>query len=110
MPDHAIDGDTGTRWSSDHTDDQRLQVHLAKAQHLGKVVIAWEAAHANSYVVETSADGTTWSKDVTVTNSKGGTETVWLDASGVQYLRVQGLTRATAFGYSIYEVSAYPTA
>jgi hyaluronoglucosaminidase len=107
-PEHAIDGDAGTRWSSEHSDDQWLQVRFAGPQHLGKVVLAWEAAHADSYVVETSTDGTTWSKDVTVTGSKGGTETVWLDRSDVQYLRIQGISRATAFGYSLYEVSAYP--
>jgi hyaluronoglucosaminidase len=109
-PDHAIDGEAATRWSSDHSDDQWLQVRFAAPQHLGKVVLTWEAAHADSYVLETSADGTSWSKAVTVTGSKGGTETLWLDAADVRYVRVQGLTRATAYGYSIYELAAYPLA
>jgi hyaluronoglucosaminidase len=109
-PDHAIDGDASTRWSSEHTDDQWLQVQFAQPQHLGKVVLTWETAHAASYVVQTSADGSSWSDAVTVNGSVGGTETVWLDASDVTYLRVQGLKRATQFGYSIYELAAYPVA
>jgi hyaluronoglucosaminidase len=109
-PDHAIDGDAGTRWSSEHTDDQWLQVHFAQPQHLGKVVISWETAHAASYVLQTSSDGTTWHDAATVTDSAGGTETLWLDAGDVQYVRMQGVKRATQYGYSIYELAAYPVA
>ncbi|HEY2671820.1 MAG TPA: discoidin domain-containing protein, partial [Rugosimonospora sp.] len=108
--DHAIDGDATTRWSSGYTDGEWLQVRFAAAQHLGKVVVSWETAHATAYNLEVSADGTTWTTAVAVTGSSGGTETFWLDQPDVAYLRVQGVGRATAFGYSIYELQAYPTA
>ncbi len=108
--DHANDGDPATRWSSEHTDDQWLQVHFAAPQHLGKVMLRWETAHAAAYRIETSADGTTWTDAADVTGSQGGTETVWIDQSGVNYLRMQGISRATQFGYSIYELQAYPVA
>jgi hyaluronoglucosaminidase len=109
-PDHAIDGDQSTRWSSDYTDGEWLQVKFAQPENLGKIVIHWEAAHASSYKLETSTDGTTWTTAKTVTGSLGGTETEWIDASGVQYLRMQGVSRATQYGYSIYELQAYPLA
>ena len=108
--DHANDGDPATRWSSEHTDDQWLQVKFASPQHLGKVTLRWETAHAAAYRIETSADGTTWTEAADVTGSQGGTETVWIDESGVNYLRMQGVSRATQFGYSIYELAAYPVA
>ena len=108
--DHANDGDPATRWSSEHTDDQWLQVKFAAPQHLGKLVLSWETAHAAAYRIETSADGTTWTDAADVTGSQGGTETVWIDQSGVNYLRMQGVSRATQFGYSIYELAAYPVA
>ena len=108
--DHANDGDPATRWSSEHTDDQWLQVKFASPQHLGKLVLRWETAHAAAYRIETSADGTTWTDAADVTGSQGGTETVWIDESGVNYLRMQGISRATQFGYSIYELAAYPVA
>ena len=107
-PDHAIDGDPSTRWSSDHSDDQWLQVKFASAQHLGKIVLSWETAHATQYNIETSADGATWTAAAHITDSQGGTETVWIDESNVQYLRMQGLGRSTVYGYSIYELQAYP--
>jgi hyaluronoglucosaminidase len=108
-PDHAIDGDATTRWSSGYTDGEWLQVAFANPQTIGKVVVRWEAAHATAYQIQTSTDGTTWTTAATVTNSPGGTETVWLDQpASAKYLRMQGVSRATQFGYSIYELQAYP--
>jgi hyaluronoglucosaminidase len=110
-PDHAIDGDPTTRWSSDHTDGEWLRLAFADPRRIGKVVLSWEAAHATAYQIQTSTDGTTWSTAATVTNSPGGSETVWLDQpTTAQYLRLQGVSRATQFGYSIYEFQAYPVA
>jgi hyaluronoglucosaminidase len=107
-PDHANDGDQSTRWSSNHDDEQWLQIQFAGPQHLGKIVIHWEAAHANAYRIRTSPDGITWTDAAAVTGSLGGTETIWIDQTGVQFLRMQGVDRATAYGYSIYELQAYP--
>ena len=109
-PGYAIDGDLSTRWSSNHDDDEWLQVQFAAPQHLGKIVIHWEAAHATAYRIETSADGTTWAAAADVTGSLGGTETVWIDQTDVRYLRMQGVQRSTVYGYSIYELQAYPMA
>ncbi|HET8589870.1 MAG TPA: beta-N-acetylglucosaminidase domain-containing protein [Nakamurella sp.] len=107
-PDHANDGDQSTRWSSGYDDAAWLQIEFAGPQHLGKIVILWEAAHANAYRIETSADGTTWTDAADITGSLGGTETIWIDQTGVRFLRMQGVQRATPYGYSIYELQAYP--
>ncbi|HEY0497092.1 MAG TPA: beta-N-acetylglucosaminidase domain-containing protein [Kutzneria sp.] len=109
-PDHAIDGNAATRWSSGYTDGEWLQVQLAQAQPVGKVVVQWELAHANVYQIQISPDGTTWTTAATVPDSQGGAETVWLDQSGVRYLRMQGVSRSTRFGYSIFELRVYPVA
>jgi hyaluronoglucosaminidase len=109
-PDHAIDGDLSTRWSSNYTNGEWLQVKFAQPENLGKVVIYWETAHAASYQLQTSTDGTTWTTAATVSGSPGGTETEWLNTSDVRYLRMQGVARATQYGYSIYELQDFPLA
>jgi hyaluronoglucosaminidase len=109
-PDHAIDGDRSSRWSSGYTDTEWLQVELASPQHLGKVVLRWEAAHADAYDVQVSSDGSTWQTAAHVTGSQGGVETVWIDQADVHFLRMQGVKRATSYGYSVYELEAYPVA
>lgn len=106
----ANDGDAATRWSSGYDDAAWWQVHLATPQPLGKVVLRWESAHATDYRLEVSSDGTTWRTVGEQTASNGGTETFWLDGSDVSWVRMQGVKRATAYGYSLYALEAYPVA
>lgn len=108
--DHAIDGDLTTRWSSGYHDNDALTVKLAAPQHLGKVVLYWETAHATDYLIQTSADGASWTTAATVSGSQGGIETEWIDQTGVRYLRMQGVHRSSTFGYSLFELQAYPVA
>src|ERR1700710_1989039 len=56
----AVDGDTGTRWSSAASDPQWLQVDLGASATISQVNLNWEAAYAKSFSVQTSTDGSTW--------------------------------------------------
>ncbi|MGW5655223.1 discoidin domain-containing protein [Streptomyces humi] len=105
---NAVDGNTGTRWSSAFTDDQWLQVNLGATANVTQVVLNWEAAYGKDYKVQISPDGTNWTDLKTVTGGDGGTDT--LDVSGQgQYVRVQGVHRATQWGYSLWEFQVYGT-
>src|SRR5260370_1047205 len=56
----AVDGNTGTRWSSAFSDPQWLEVDLGSSQAICQVVLQWETAYATAFQIQTSADGTTW--------------------------------------------------
>ncbi|NUS14211.1 MAG: discoidin domain-containing protein, partial [Streptomyces sp.] len=104
----VADGDPATRWSSPVDDSAWVQVRLRTPARVGKVVLHWQDAYAARYQVQTSADGVTWHTAVTVADGGGGDETVWLDGAGqAGYIRVRGVRRATAFGYSLYGIEAY---
>ncbi|WP_307795520.1 beta-N-acetylglucosaminidase domain-containing protein [Actinacidiphila acididurans] len=107
----VADGDPATRWSSPVRDDAWVQVELPAPARVGKVVLRWQDAYAARYEIQVSTDGTTWHTAATVADGAGGTETVWLDgpdaAAGTRFLRVQGVRRATKYGYSLYSVQAY---
>ncbi|WP_084614186.1 beta-N-acetylglucosaminidase domain-containing protein [Nakamurella lactea] len=109
-PDHAIDGNNGTRWSSNHADGEWLQVKFAAPARLGKVVLRWESAFGKDFTLQTSADGVQWTTAATVSGGLGGVQTLWIEAGDVSYLRMQGVARGTAYGYSLYELQAYPIA
>jgi hyaluronoglucosaminidase len=83
-------------------------VDLGTATALGKVVLRWETAYGKAYQVQVSDDGNIWTTAAEVADSDGGVDTVWLDATG-RYVRLQGVKRATSYGYSLYELEAYPT-
>ncbi|WP_037606359.1 discoidin domain-containing protein [Streptacidiphilus rugosus] len=104
----AVDGDTGTRWSSAFSDPQWLQVDLGSSVTVCQVVLNWEAAYATGYQIQTSNDAVNWSTAYSTTTGKGGTETLSLNGTG-RYLRLYGTARATAYGYSLWELQAFTT-
>jgi len=103
----AVDGDSGTRWSSPAEDGAWLQLELARPAHLGRLDLRWQDAYASRYRVQVSPDGRTWRTAATVTDGQGGREMVGLDAPDARFVRIQGVERGTRFGYSLWSVAAY---
>ncbi|MEU9029749.1 discoidin domain-containing protein [Streptomyces sp. NPDC048383] len=104
----AVDGDNGTRWSSQFADPQWIQVDLGAPAQIGQVVLRWETAAAKAYRVELSNDGSTWSTAYSTSAGVGGTVTH--DITGTaRYVRVHGTERTTGYGYSLWEFQVYGT-
>ncbi|WP_338709332.1 discoidin domain-containing protein [Streptomyces virginiae] len=104
----AVDGDNGTRWSSQFADPQWIQVDLGATAQLSQVVLRWETAHARAYRIELSTDGSNWTTAHSTTAGTGGVQT--LDITGTaRHVRVYGTERATAWGYSLWEFQVYGT-
>ncbi|MFF9978125.1 discoidin domain-containing protein [Streptomyces erythrochromogenes] len=104
----AVDGDNGTRWSSQFADPQWIQVDLGAPARLSQVVLRWETAHARAYRIELSTNGTDWTTAHSTAAGPGGVQT--LDITGTaRYVRVYGTQRATAWGYSLWEFQVYGT-
>jgi hypothetical protein len=103
---YAVDGDPTTRWSSAYTDNEWISVDLGSTQSLTRVTLLWESAYATAYKIQVSNDGTTWMDAYSTTSGAGGTESVSVSASG-RYVRMQGVHRATAYGYSVFELEVY---
>jgi hypothetical protein len=102
----AFDGNTGTRWSSAFSDPQWIQVDLGASYTIGQVLLNWEAAYATGYQIQTSADGSAWTTVYATTSGTGGTQTLTVSGTG-RYLRLYGTTRATPYGYSLWELQVY---
>ncbi|MFD4688828.1 discoidin domain-containing protein [Streptomyces sp. NPDC058463] len=103
----AVDGNlTGTRWASQWSDPQWIQVDLGSKQDLSRVVLTWEAAHAKNYELQVSDNGTDWRALKTVTGSDGGTDDVAVSGSG-RYVRMLGTARTGGYGYSLWEFQVY---
>ncbi|MFJ8487176.1 discoidin domain-containing protein [Streptomyces sp. NPDC094038] len=105
---NAVDGNTGTRWSSAFTDDQWLQVDLGATAQVSQVVLNWETAYGKDYKVQISADGSNWTDLQSVTGGDGGTDTLTVSGQG-RYVRMLGVQRATQWGYSLWEFQVYGT-
>lgn len=102
----AVDGDTQTRWSSGYDDSSWCYVDLGQSYDLTKVVIKWEVAYGKQYKIQVSDDAVTWTDVHTENNSDGGTDTITTNVSG-RYVKMQGIQRATQWGFSIWEFEVY---
>ena len=103
---NAVDGNTGTRWSSAFSDPQWLEVDLGAVHQITKVVLDWEIAYAVAFQIQVSDDGTTWTDIYSTTTGTGGSQTLAVSGTG-RYVRMYGTQRATPWGYSLWEFQIF---
>lgn len=106
-PKYAIDGDIGTRWSSNHADDAWITVDLEKTYSINKVVLFWEAAYGKAYNILVSTDNQNWTTVKSLTGQDGGTDEITFDTVDARYVKLQGVERALPYGYSLWEMEVY---
>jgi hypothetical protein len=106
----AVDGNTGTRWSSAFAASQWFQVDLGAPAAVDRIAINWEAAYAKAFTIQFSNDGSTFSTAYSTTTGAGGQQSV--AASGTaRYVKIVLTARAlSAYGYSFWEFQVYGAA
>lgn len=107
-PAKAFDGNAGTRWESDYSDPQWICVDLGSSYSVTGVKVVWERAAGKDYKIQVSEDNSTWTDAYTVAGGAAGAtlDTAFAAKTG-RYVRMYGATRATGYGYSIYEFEVY---
>ncbi|WP_426343184.1 di-heme oxidoredictase family protein [Pseudoduganella sp. R-32] len=100
----AIDGLASTRWASAREDGAWIQFDFGARTAIGYMKLAWENAYAKQYSLLVSDDGSNWSQLRLVSNGRGGTEEFFNLGINARYVRMQGIARATQYGYSLFEV------
>jgi hypothetical protein len=101
----AVDNIAGSRWESLHADPQWLVVDLGQVYNVNQVRILWEVANAATYNLLGSADSVAWDTLVQFSGGMQGNRTDLFDTLSGQYryLMMDGFTRSTGWGYSIFE-------
>jgi hypothetical protein len=107
---YAVDGIESSRWASDWSDPQWLQVDLEDTYAVNVVKIFWEYASASDYKIQI-ADSPTgpWTDCASVTGNtlNGRWETLEFAPQTGRYIRVYCTARTTEWGYSIFELEVY---
>jgi hypothetical protein len=109
---YAVDGNSTTRWSSEFSDPQWIQVDLGDSYDIPEDVLNWEPSYGVAYEIQISSNGSNWTTVYSTTNGIGGTEDLSVSGSG-RYVRMYGTSRAViygaSYGYSLYEFEVYGT-
>jgi hypothetical protein len=105
-PGRATDGSFTSRWASEWSDPQWLQVDLGQTTAIKHVQLGWESAYGKAYQIQTSANGVDWATVYSTTTGDGGFDDLDLTASA-RYVRLNLTQRGTAYGYSLWEFGVY---
>jgi hypothetical protein len=103
---NAVDGNTGTRWSSAASDPQWLSVDLGATFTISQITLQWETAYGRSFQLQTSTDNTNWTTVYSTTTGTGGTQNLTVTGSG-RWVRMYGTARGTGYGYSLWEFQVF---
>lgn len=102
--DAAIDGNEGTRWESDQTDDETYTLDMGQLRVFNTVKIKWEGAYCSQFELTYSTDGITYLPLYTETNlTSAGWQTIEIEKTTARYIKYHGTKRATGYGQSFWE-------
>ncbi len=107
---NAVDGNAGSRWASAFSDPQWIYVDLQAFYAITRVKLNWEAAYGRAYQIQVSSNAANWTTIYSTTNALGGIEDLTGLSGTGRYVRLYGTARATAYGYSLWELEIYGTA
>lgn len=102
----VIDGNPGTRWSSDATDAQWLVVDFGQEKAFDTVRLLWEAAYGKTFELYVSNDNVNWTMVYREVNGDGNVDELNVGNCRSRYLRMKGIQRGTQWGYSLWEIEA----
>jgi poly(3-hydroxybutyrate) depolymerase/putative intracellular protease/amidase len=100
---NTLDGNIFTRWASEYSDPQWIEVDLQNITQISGVTLIWEDAYAAAYDIQTSTDRKNWTTVYSATEATGGTDFISFNPINARYIRMYGNTRATKWGYSIWD-------
>lgn len=106
-PNLAVDGNAGTRWSSQYSDPQWIRVDLGSTRIISRVRLNWETAYGRAYEIQVSNDGSTWTPIYSTTTGDGGIDDLTSLSGSGRYVRMYGTARGTGWGYSLWEFEVY---
>ncbi len=105
----ATDGDYDSRWSSQYIDSSWYFVDLGDVYEVNNVILYWEAAYGQQYLIQVSLDSTTWTTVHTEYSGDGDIDDISFDSVEARYVKMNGVLRGTEWGYSFYEFEVYGT-
>ncbi|RYY35751.1 MAG: beta-mannosidase [Sphingobacteriaceae bacterium] len=104
---NVTDGNSSTRWSSRYADGEWITIDLGKKEIVGGAGLNWEEAYAKAFKIDVSDDNTHWREVYRTDEGRAGAQKVMFPEVEARYVRMQGIERATYWGYSLFDFEVY---
>lgn len=110
-PQNAVDEDYWSRWASNgdpSAPNGYLELDFGNTYKVNKIYIRWEAAYALEYKIQMlTLPNTEFVDIVTISKINVSSDSILIDNVIGNKLRIQGVTMATQYAMSIYDVEVY---
>ncbi len=103
-PEMVMDGNFQTRWSSEFSDDQWLEVSYDKPIEIVGLKIHWETAYGRDYDLELRKPDNQWITKNEIRYADGGVDELYFGPETIVGFKIRGKKRGTGWGYSIWEI------
>ncbi|MCK4914071.1 MAG: discoidin domain-containing protein [Planctomycetes bacterium] len=103
-PASAMDGKMNTRWSSDFSDDQWLQIAFDSPLELVGLKLHWETAYGRDYEIQLLQPNGKWVTASRIKFGDGGVDEIYFGPRKAKAIKMVGYKRGTGWGYSLWEV------
>ena len=109
---NAVDGNSGSRWESLPNDAEWMSIDLGLKYYIGSVVINWEVASGQHYVIEVSDNQEDWITAVEFHSTEAlphqnRSDELSFEPITGRFIRMRGIKRNTPWGFSIFEFEVY---
>lgn len=104
---NLCDGSLETRWSSEFGDDQWVIVDLLEATDICAIRLYWESAFAKDFQLSVSTDGRNFKSIYRNRKNTQRTQHINISTVKARYIKLSCHTRATEWGFSLYELKVY---
>ena len=101
------DGSSGSRWSSHYSDNEWVYVDLGEKKEVAAITLNWESAYARAYKIQVSDDAVNWMEVYSTDNGQGGVDQINIKPQVTRYVKMQGVRRASDWGYSLYDFEVF---
>ena len=105
MASNAIDGNSGTVWTSAGTQNEWIYADLGSVFNLTGAQLSWGTPFGQSYNIQVSPDAVNWTNVFETPDGFGGTDRITFNASG-RYVRMLGV-KSSSTGYSLAEFQVF---
>ena len=106
----ATDGKLDTRWSSVADDTQWFQIDLGSCSMICGATLHWEEASGKAYEIQTAVRTSLWTTVYATAHGGGSSEEIYFPPVAARYIRLVGVKRMTAWGYSLWEIDLHEVA
>jgi hypothetical protein len=101
------DGNPTSRWASRYSDGEWVYIDLGKEEVVNGVGLNWEDAYAKAFKIQVSTDASHWHDAYSTDDGRQGEQKIMFPEVTARYVKMQGVERATYWGYSLYNFEVY---